>query len=91
MTNRKTTQKQSVLNALRNNEKGISVNVLRNSFRIGNPYEVIRQLREEGNLIYTNTASDGTTFYRLGEKPTKHMISLLARVFGGKVFTRGAR
>ena len=71
-------QKTLVLNALRKNPQGVSLNVLKNSYRIGNVYEVIRQLRLDGNLIYTNTNAEGKTSYRLSSTPTREMIAVLA-------------
>lgn len=85
-TNNTTSQKALVLNALRRNPNGVSLAVLKNSYRIGNPYEVIRQLRLDGNLIYTNSNSEGKTSYRLSTTPTRKMISLLAQ-FSGDVFS----
>ena len=62
MSNR--TQKEIVLNHLQNG-KTLSIAQAKNSFRIGNPYEVIRRLRADGNPVYSNRVK-GKTVYRLG-------------------------
>jgi hypothetical protein len=56
-----------------------------NRMKIKNPREVIRQLREEGHMIYTNTGSDGAASYRLGT-PKRSIISGAYNRHGASVF-----
>jgi predicted transcriptional regulator len=59
------------------------------SFGLRNPHEAIRQLRSQGNCIYSNrkTMSDGTvtTKYRIGA-PSKRMVALANAVMGAEAF-----
>ena len=78
---RKTLSKKvKVLNLL---SKGISVSwkTLRSRFDLTSPRAMIDQLRLEGNMVYINKTSNGTS-YRLGT-PTKNIISAgIAKLYG---------
>ena len=70
---RKTLNKKTkVLNLL---SKGTSVSwkALRSKFDLTSPRAMVDQLRSEGNMIYINKSTDGTS-YRLGA-PTKSIIA----------------
>lgn len=61
------------------------------SFGLKNPHRAIHSLREQGNCIYSNSAtlSDGTvtTKYRIGT-PTKRMVQVANAVLGAQAFSR---
>lgn len=81
MSNR--TQKEMVLRHLENGNS-LTAKQARNSFRIGNVYEVIRRLRQDGNAIYLNERN-GKRFYRLGN-PRKNVVSNAYAKQGAKLF-----
>ena len=60
------------------------------SFGISHPASAIRNLREQGHCVYTNSAklADGTptTKYRIG-KPSKRMVQLANAIYGASAFT----
>lgn len=60
-------------------------------FGIAHPASAVRNLREQGHCVYTNSAklSDGsvTVKYRIGQ-PSRRMIALVNAVAGASVFTR---
>lgn len=76
-------QKQRVLNFLRNGGELTDKYAERRG--IGNVYEVVRQLREEGNPIYLNTRANGKSFYRLGTA-SKAMVASAFAVRGANAF-----
>lgn len=78
------TQKQKVLNYLTSG-KSLTKYHAENRMYIANPREVIRQLREEGHVIYTNRTSTGSASYRLGT-PSRKMISRAYNIFGARLF-----
>jgi hypothetical protein len=82
MSNR--SQKEIVLSHL---EKGntLSAAQAKNCFRIGNVREVVRRLREEGHLVYTNR-KNGKNVYRIGA-PRKSSIANLYNNFGANAFS----
>jgi hypothetical protein len=61
------------------------------SFGIAHPASTIRNLREQGYCVYSNTATLSTgkvaTKYRIG-KPSKRMLAIAYRVAGTGVFAR---
>jgi hypothetical protein len=63
------------------------------SFGIVHPASTIRNLREQGYCVYSNTAtlSNGSvaTKYRLG-KPSRRIVALAAKIAGADAFTRAA-
>ena len=65
-------KKTKVLNLL---SKGLPVTwkALRSKFDLTSPRAMVDQLRSEGNMIYINKSTDGTS-YRLGA-PTKSIIA----------------
>lgn len=60
------------------------------SFCIAHPASAIRNLREQGHCVYTNSAklADGTPTvkYRIGT-PSKRMIRAVNAIFGASAFT----
>jgi len=58
-----------------------------NRMHIANPREVIRQLREEGHVIYTNRNKNAgnAASYRLGT-PTRSMIKRVYNSTGARYF-----
>ena len=62
---------------------------LSGSFGVGNPTEVIRQLRMKGYAVYANKATlwDGTetTKYRLG-RPSRAMVQAAYALSGAALF-----
>lgn len=81
MSNR--SQKEIVLNYLQNGNT-LSAAQAANSFRIGNVREVIRRLRVEGFVIYTNR-KNGKNVYRLGN-PRKYVIANAYARYGANAF-----
>ena len=61
------------------------------SFKLKNPHEAVRQLRNKGYAIYANekTMSRGgkAIKYRLGQ-PSRRMVALAAQMGGGEIFSR---
>lgn len=78
----------SVLNYLLKG-KTVTPAELSTKFRLGNPYEVIRQLRMKGYAIYTNKATlwngNQTVKYKL-EQPSKEMVAAAYASRGFKCF-----
>ena len=72
------TKTEKVITALKNGEK-LTAKQIATRFSVGNPAEVIRQLRFKGFAIYCNPSTDskGTTrnFYRLGA-PSRKMVAM---------------
>jgi len=63
------------------------------SFKLKNPAEAIRTLRNQGYAIYSNekTLSNGTKAvkYRLGV-PSRRMVAAAAQLAGASVFSRAS-
>jgi hypothetical protein len=80
------TQKSRVLNYLKTG-KNLTKYHAENRMNIGNPREVIRQLREEGHVIYTNRNKNAgnAASYRLGS-PTRSMIRRVYNQSGARIF-----
>jgi hypothetical protein len=76
-------QKNRVLNFLQSGKTLTESNATKSG--IGNVREIVRQLRSEGNAIYTNTGSNGTTTYRLGT-PSKRMVAAAYNALGASAF-----
>lgn len=72
MGRRALSKKQKVLNLL-NKGGAVSWTTLRNKFDLTSPRAMIDTLREEGQMVYINQTSNGTT-YRMG-KPTKAILA----------------
>ena len=72
------TKTEKVITALKNGEK-LTAKQIAARFSVGNPAEVVRQLRFKGFAIYCNpfTNSKGKTrnFYRLGA-PSRKMVAM---------------
>jgi predicted transcriptional regulator len=70
------TQKAKVLAALKTGE-AMTAKQMKARFRVGNPYEVVRQLREDGFAVYCNEKKNSKgevkSFYRLGT-PSRAMV-----------------
>jgi len=79
-----TSQTVRVLEALSSGEE-LTAKQIANRFSVGNPHEVVRQIRMAGYPVYLNkrTNSKGETkgFYRLGTA-TREMVSSFYRTFG---------
>jgi hypothetical protein len=60
------------------------------SFNLKDPYSAIRNLRENGHCIYSNTSklSNGqtSTKFRMGT-PSRRMVAIASRLIGAGVFT----
>jgi len=78
-------QKTKVLNALKSNRNGVSAAKFESNYNIGNVFEVVRRLREDGHAVYANKSKNGSTTFRLGT-PSRAMVALAARVFGAQAF-----
>lgn len=72
-----TTKTDKVLAAFKAGEE-LTAKQIGARFKVGNPAEVVRQLRMKGNAIYcnekTNRAGYTKNFYRLGT-PSKAMVA----------------
>jgi predicted ArsR family transcriptional regulator len=72
------TKKEAVLEALRNNERGLTAAQLGSRFRVGNVRATISDLRMDGYAIYANRRTDTKgrtkTFYRLGT-PSRAIVA----------------
>ena len=82
------TKTQRVLNLL---EKGQpeSRKTLRDRFELKTPRAMIDKLRLEGNMIYINKTSKGTT-YRIG-KPSKAIIAAgIKKLYGKSLYSYNA-
>jgi imidazolonepropionase-like amidohydrolase len=86
MSKNTNSQKETVLNALKNG-KTLTTAQLTNSYKVTSASEVIRQLRSEGYAVYTNTDSNGKVSYRLGT-PSRRMIAAAYNAAGSTLFTR---
>jgi hypothetical protein len=77
-------QKQKVLETLLNGEQ-LTAKQISSRFNVGNPYEVVRQIRRSGYAVYanqrTNSKGETKTFYRVGA-PTRAMIATAYSVMG---------
>jgi len=74
MTNANVVTKQDrVLEALRNNDKGLTAAQIENQFKVGNARATVSSLRMKGFAIFANQHTDTKgrtkTFYRLGTPP----------------------
>lgn len=80
------TQKTRVLNFLKSG-KNLTKYHAENRMHIANPREVIRQLREEGHMIYTNRNKNAgnSASYRLGS-PTRRLIARVYNNSGARHF-----
>ena len=78
------TQKEIVLNFL-SRGNNLTVAQAKKSFRIGNPYEVIRRLRADGNAIYLNN-KNGKNHYALASAPSRNAVRLTYRRLGARAF-----
>tara|TARA_B110000285_G_C15125781_1_gene620159 strand:+ start:878 stop:1168 length:291 start_codon:yes stop_codon:yes gene_type:complete len=71
---------QKVLNLL-NKGEAVSWTVLRNKFDLMSPRAMVDKLRSEGNMIYINKSTKGTS-YRIGS-PTKAIIAAgITKLYG---------
>lgn len=70
-------QMQRVLNALTDGEE-LTARQIASRYSAGNPYDVVRQIREAGYAVYcntrTNSKGESKGFYRLGT-PSRSMIA----------------
>jgi predicted transcriptional regulator len=82
------TQTATVLNALMAGEE-LTAKQIAARYSVGNPYEVVRQLRENGHAIYLNKRKDSkgrvTHKYRLGT-PSRAMVASAYALFGNSAF-----
>ena len=73
-----TTKKAAVLEALKNNESGVTAAQLESWLDIGNVRATVSDLRFEGYAIYANKKTDTKgrtkTFYRLG-RPSRAIVA----------------
>jgi predicted ArsR family transcriptional regulator len=73
-----------VLAAFKNGEQ-FTAKQIASRFRVGNPNEVVRQLRMDGYAIYgnekTNSKGATKTFYRLGT-PSRKMVAAAYALLG---------
>ena len=86
MSKNTNSQKETVLNALKNG-KTLTTAQITNSYKVTSASEVIRQLRSEGYAVYTNTDSNGKVTYRLGT-PSRRMIAAAYNAGDSSLFTR---
>jgi predicted ArsR family transcriptional regulator len=67
------TKQDRVLEALRNNDKGLTAAQIENQFKVGNARATVSSLRMKGFAIFANQHTDTKgrtkTFYRLGTPP----------------------
>jgi hypothetical protein len=78
------TQKQRILDFLKSG-KSLSKYHAEHRMHIANPREYIRQLRQEGHVIYTNRGPDLAANYRLGS-PKRSIISGAYNRHGAVIF-----
>jgi len=82
------TQTNAVLNALQSGDE-LTTKQIAARYSVGNPREVIRQLREEGYAIYLNKRTDTkgrkTLKYRLGT-PSRKMVAAAYATLGSSIF-----
>lgn len=83
------TQTATVLNALKNGEE-LTAKQIAARYSVGNPYEVVRTLREQGYAIYLNSRKDSkgrvTNKYRLGT-PSRAMVAAAYNKLGDFAFS----
>lgn len=79
-----TTQSQKVLNFLRSGQS-LSAKQASGLFGVTSLGKRVSELRASGYPIYTNTAKNGATVYRLGT-PSRAMIAAAYRAAGSSVF-----
>jgi hypothetical protein len=83
--------KQSLLLKHLQAGKAFTAKQIAASFGIAHPASAVRNLREQGYCVYSNTAklSNGAVAvkYRIG-KPSKRMLALAYRVAGTGMFSR---
>lgn len=84
MSKTATTQNQKVLNFLRSGQS-LSVKQAQGLFGVASLGKRVSELRANGHAIYTNTAKNGTTVYRLGT-PSRAMIAAAYQAAGSSVF-----
>ena len=67
------TKQDRVLEALRNNDKGLTAAQIENQYKVGNARATVSSLRMKGFAIFANQHTDTKgrtkTFYRLGTPP----------------------
>jgi len=78
------TQSQKVLNFLQSGAS-LSAGQARGLFGVTSLGKRVSELRANGYAIYTNTAKNGTTVYRLGT-PSRAMIAAAYKAAGSSVF-----
>lgn len=70
--------------------KEFTAKQIKGFFQIAHPASAIRNLRQQGYAVYSNSAKlqDGTltTKYRLGN-PSKRMVRIANSIMGASVFT----
>lgn len=72
------------------NGKEFTAKQIRASFGIAHPASAIRNLREQGYCVYSNTATvsgSDVAKYRIG-RPTRKMVAIANAFAGATVFTR---
>lgn len=84
MSNVTQTQASKVLNFLRSGQS-LSAGQAKGLFGVTSLGKRISELRSNGHAIYTNTAKNGKTVYRLGT-PSRAMIAAAYRAEGSSVF-----
>lgn len=82
-------KQEMLLNQLQRG-KSFTAKQIKSSFGIAHPASAIRNLREQGHCVYTNTAKlhDGTPTvkYRIGA-PSKRIVRLANAIAGASAFT----
>lgn len=72
------TKKARVLEALQNNDRGLTAAQIEARFNVGNARATVSDLRFDGFAIYANQRTDTKgrtkTFYRLG-KPSRRIVA----------------
>jgi predicted ArsR family transcriptional regulator len=72
------TKKSQVLNALQNNDRGLTAAQITARFGVSNPRATVSDLRMDGFAIYANQSTDTKgrtkTFYRLGT-PSRAIVA----------------
>jgi predicted transcriptional regulator len=82
------TQTATVLAAFQTGAE-LTAKQIASRYSVGNPHEVVRQLREQGHAIYLNSHKDSrgrvTQKYRLGT-PSRAMVATAYAVLGTAAF-----
>jgi predicted transcriptional regulator len=82
------TQVNTVLGALKTGEE-LTAKQIAARYNVGNPHEVVRQLREQGYAVYLNTRVDSKgrvkQKYRLGT-PSRAMVAAAYAATGTSAF-----